>query len=98
MMRSLRNFFTAEAQGPDVKPMATRAPRRHLPTLYPVDSAVRVMVENPKRKNTQAHDRFEKYADCATVGEAIAAGITYKDIDHDYTSGFISLNGSSLHG
>jgi hypothetical protein len=97
MMRSLRNFFTAEAQGPDVKPMATRAPRRHLPTLYPADATVATLVENPKRRNTQAHDRFEKYADCATVGEAIEAGITYKDIDHDFTSGFIELE-EHLHG
>jgi hypothetical protein len=98
MMRSLRNFFTAEAQGPDVKPMATRAPRRHLPTLYPTDMEVRALVENPKRRNTQAHDRFEKYIKCSTVDDAIEAGVTYKDIDHDYTSGFISLNGDSLHG
>jgi hypothetical protein len=94
MMKSLRSLFR---QSDAVQPMATRAPRRHLPTLYPLATKLDVAVEgNPKRKGTQAHSRFEKYIKCSSVDDAIEAGILYKDIDHDYLNRFIRLDGKTL--
>jgi hypothetical protein len=74
------------------EPMATRAPRRNFPELYPRSMVLRVTVdENPKRKNTQSYARFEHYATARTVGEALDLGVLYKDIDHDQECNYIRL-------
>jgi hypothetical protein len=98
MMKSLRSLFKSSETIDRVEPtMSTRAPRRHLPTLYPLSSKLSVAVEgNPKRKGTQAYARFEKYFNCSNVDDAIEAGILYKDIDNDYMNRFIRIDGKTL--
>jgi hypothetical protein len=75
-----------------------RRPRRDFKALYPRELELRVVVEdNPKRELSQSYKRFEKYWEAGTVGEALDAGVLYKDIDLDWTSNYISLNGKTLH-
>jgi hypothetical protein len=78
--------------------MEPRRPRRDFKALYPRDMELQVVVEdNPKRELSQAYTRFEKYWEAGTVGEALDAGVLYKDIDIDWTNNYIRLGGKTLH-
>lgn len=44
---------------------------------------------NPKRKGSATHGRFEKYKDNMTVAKALEAGVTPGDIRWDLKQGFI---------
>mmetsp|Transcript_61919 Transcript_61919/g.136119 ORF Transcript_61919/g.136119 Transcript_61919/m.136119 type:complete len:410 (+) Transcript_61919:81-1310(+) len=44
--------------------------------------------ENPKRKGTKSHDRYEKYKVATTVAEAIRLGAVRGDIQNDVKQGF----------
>ena len=46
---------------------------------------------NPKRAGSAAHARFQGYFGAKTVGAALAAGVTRKDIQWDQKHGFIEL-------
>jgi hypothetical protein len=47
--------------------------------------------ENPKKKNTKAHDRFELYKDGIMVTTFLRNGGKRVDIDWDVTRGFIAI-------
>lgn len=80
---------------------APRRPRRDFKLLYPRSLRIAVEIEgNPKRVGSQAAQRFERYrsAGVITVGDALDVGILYKDIDVDWHSHYISLDGAMFHG
>lgn len=63
----------------------------------PVDADVKVVVlvkANPKREGTASYERFAAYFSkkVKTVGDALAAGLTRKDIAWDTNHGFIQLS------
>lgn len=51
---------------------------------------------NPKRAGTAGHERFAKYTDGMTVGEAIAAGVWAADIKWDLDKKFIEVRGGTV--
>ena len=53
----------------------------------------RLVLQNPKKPGSAAHDRFALYATCATVGEFLARGGTRADLTHDVRKGYISVVG-----
>lgn len=96
--KSLYDYFVARAElGVDtvheeVAPDKPRATRRTFSDVYPREIWLDLLVEdNPKRRNTQAFDRYELYRKVTNVGEALDLGITYRDIDRDYAAGNIAL-------
>ena len=61
-------------------------------TLYPENAIVTLLVEsNPKKEGSKSRERFEGYTGAATVGAALAAGVTYQDIAYDVGRQFISV-------
>lgn len=55
--------------------------------------------ENPKREESQAHERFAGYftlGDGATVASALEAGLTMGDIKYDVIHGYIEVAGASV--
>lgn len=50
-----------------------------------------LVTANPKRAGSAAHARFQGYFGAKTVGAALAAGVTRKDIQWDQKHGFIEL-------
>lgn len=75
-------------------PKETKAPKEprvsRFAKLYPNDAKVTLLVkENPKRGASK--DRFEGYTGSATVGEALAKGVTYADLAWDVGHGLISV-------
>lgn len=81
----------AKAPKEPKEPKAPKEPRvSRFEKLYPKDAKVTVLVkENPKRGASR--DRFEGYTGSATVGEALAKGVTYADIAWDVGHGLISV-------
>lgn len=73
------------------EPAAPKEPRvSRFAKLYPNDAKVTLLVkENPKRGASK--DRFEGYTGSATVGEALAKGVTYADLAWDVGHGLISV-------
>ena len=70
-----------------------RRPRRNFTLLYPRDMPLKLRIAgNPKRRGSEAAKRFELYKDASTVGEALDAGVLYKDIDYDFGCNYISLD------
>lgn len=62
----------------------------------PVDADVKLVVlvkANPKREGCAAYERFKAYfsKQVKTVGDALAAGLTRKDIAWDTARGYIKL-------
>lgn len=47
--------------------------------------------ENPKRKGSQAYNRFGKYMKAKTVGEYLKLGGTRADLRYDENKGFIQI-------
>ncbi len=47
--------------------------------------------ENPKRKGSQAHSRFQKYMKAKTVAEYLKLGGTRADLRYDESKGFIEI-------
>lgn len=72
-------------------PAAPKEPKiSRFKELYPDDAKVKVLVEgNPKRGKSK--ERFEGYTGSATVGEAVAKGVTRADIAWDVGHGLISV-------
>ena len=84
----------AKAAAPKVpkEPKPPKEPRvSRFAKLYPNDAKVTLLVkENPKRGASK--DRFEGYTGSATVGEALAKGVTYADLAWDVGHGLISVS------
>jgi hypothetical protein len=97
VFKRMRRFWLDEEPDTvheEVAPDKERAPRRTFKDIYPDEMSVALLeVENPKRKNTRAWERYEKYRGTETVGEALLMGIPYRDIDSDRTRGYIAVGG-----
>lgn len=96
MFKKLRRWWQDEPDTvhEEVAPDKERAPRRTFKDIYPDEMSVALLeVDNPKRKNTRAWERYEKYRGTETVGEALLMGIPYRDIDSDRTRGYIAVGG-----
>lgn len=52
---------------------------------------IEVVKENPKRKNSAAHDRFAKYMKAKTVGDYLKLGGTVADLRYDTQKEFVTL-------
>jgi len=75
-------------------PKAEKAPKEtkvliELPKKIGKQSAITVLVENPKRG--AAAGRFDAYVNGGTVAESLAAGVRGDDIRWDAARGFISI-------
>jgi hypothetical protein len=56
------------------------------------DSKITLLVkENPKREGCAAYERFQAYFKVTTVAEALAAGLTRKDLAWDIAHGHITV-------
>lgn len=103
MFKKWRNTFKESGTLPPVEleDLTPRRPRRDFKELYPRGVVIRLLVkDNPKRKGSQAARRYDLYIseDVTTVGGALDVGILYKDIDHDWHSNYISLDGAMSDG
>lgn len=77
-----------KAEGEAAAPKAPRTSR--LKEQYPDSAKITVLVEsNPKRGKSK--ERFEGYTGSATVGEALAKGVTYADLAWDVGHGLIKV-------
>lgn len=66
--------------------------RTNFSGMYPETAAVKLLAkENPKKKGSKAHARFEGYTGAATIGDALSKGVTYQDIAYDVGRGFIRV-------
>lgn len=85
--------FMADQLGAATKPAAKKAAPAggRAPTLAD-DSKITLLVkENPKREGCAAYERFNAYFTVKTVAEALAAGLTRKDLAWDIAHGHISV-------
>lgn len=84
---------TKKAPAKDAKePTEKKARRSRHSDLYPEDAKITMLAEgNPKKVGSKSHARFEGYTGATTVGDALAAGVTYADIIHDVGHQFISV-------
>ncbi len=55
------------------------------------DQIIAVLVPNPKRRGSACHERFSRYENGMTVGEALERGITRTDLRWDLRHNFIDL-------
>lgn len=61
-------------------------------SIYGEDMKIKLLVEdNPKRKGSESHRRFDKYKTGQTVAEALKAGVTRGDLIWDVNHDFISI-------
>ena len=51
----------------------------------------RVKQPNPKQDGSEARKRYDKYLEGGTVAEALAAGVTRRDLHWDYDHDFIEI-------
>lgn len=66
--------------------------RTNFSNMYPEDAKLKLLVtENPKKKGSKSATRFAGYTGAATVGAALAKGVTYQDIAYDIGRGFIQV-------
>ncbi len=61
------------------------------PTLADEAKITLLVKENPKREGCAAYERFNAYFTVKTVAEALAAGLTRKDLAWDIAHGHISV-------
>lgn len=47
---------------------------------------------NPKKPGSASHDRFSRYSDGMTVGDATALGVLRGDLDNDVKKGYIQIH------
>jgi hypothetical protein len=60
--------------------------------VYPEASVLKVLSPtNPKKPGSKAHDRFNRYYGCRTVGEFIRNGGTYQDLVYDIGRKYIRV-------
>ena len=66
--------------------------RSRFSTLYPETAKVELLVEaNPKKAGSKSFERFEGYTGAATIGQALANGVTYADVAYDVGRAFIKV-------
>ncbi len=85
---------TTPAKGTDNKKTEDKKPsnRSNFSKLYPEDAKLTlVATENPKKKGSKSAARFDGYTGAATIGAALANGVTYQDIAYDVGRGFIKV-------
>lgn len=71
---------------------AAKTTRTNFSKVYPGTELLTVLAkENPKKKGSKSAARFEGYFNSATVGAALAKGVTYQDVDYDVKHGFIKV-------
>lgn len=94
-LRAIRNYLSresAELHKPKPAEHKPRRQRRNLEELYPDDYCIFLLCKsNPKRENTDAWFRFEKYYSSTTVEEAVSAGVARRHIDEDVYRGYLSV-------
>lgn len=61
------------------------------PTLAEEAKITLLVKENPKREGCAAYERFQAYFTVKTVAEALASGLTRKDLAWDIAHGHISV-------
>ena len=85
-----------EGATPQAKaPAAERSGRRGPPPAFPDSGKIEVLVaENPKKKGTLTHARFEFYKTAKTVGEFMALGGRREDVIWDAKKGFVEVRAS----
>lgn len=85
--------FFADQIGANTKPAAKKeAPAGgRAPTLADEAKITLLVKENPKREGCAAYERFNAYFTVKTVAEALAAGLTRKDLAWDIAHGHISV-------
>lgn len=54
-------------------------------------TVVEYVAENPKRKNSKAYERFEKYKKAKTIAEFFSLGGTRGDLRYDEHKGFVTF-------
>ena len=85
----------APAQKKAKAPAAERSGRRGPPPAFPDSGKIKVLVaENPKKKGTLTHARFEFYKTAKTVGEFMALGGRREDVIWDAKKGFVEVRAS----
>ena len=85
--------FMADQLTAAVKPEAKKeAPAGgRAPTLADDAKITLLVKENPKREGCAAYERFNAYFTVKTVAQALAAGLTRKDLAWDIAHGHISV-------
>ena len=85
--------FMADQLGAAAKPAAKKAAPAggRAPTLADDAKITLLVKENPKREGCAAYERFNAYFTVKTVAEALAAGLTRKDLAWDIAHGHISV-------
>jgi hypothetical protein len=58
--------------------------------VYP-ETKIKYVDSNPKRKNSAAHDRFQKYMKAKTVAEFEKLGGTRADLKYDHAKEFVTI-------
>ena len=59
---------------------------------FDLTATIEILVDaNPKRVNSQAHERFDRYLDQGTVAENLRRGLRHQDLVHDQKHGYIKL-------
>jgi len=58
-------------------------------------AAIKFQQDNPKRRGSQAHDRYEKYKSAVTPKEALGLGAVKGDVPNDIKKGFCSVDGAA---
>ena len=48
--------------------------------------------ENPKRSGSSAFSRYKRYSIAGTVGEALEAGASLRDLDHDHQKSYLTIS------
>lgn len=90
---TVASFMLQQLGAAAAKPAAKKAAPAggRAPTLAD-DSKITLLVkENPKREGCAAYERFNAYFTVKTVAEALAAGLTRKDLAWDIAHGHISV-------
>lgn len=77
------------------KAAGARAARSRKSVAFEATDTIHLLVkENPKKKGGAPYERFEKYKEGMTVGDALAAGVFEADIQWDVGHKFIELKGA----
>lgn len=81
----------AAAAAKNTKPAKAEAAGGRAPTLADESKITLLVTENPKREGSAAHERFQAYFTVKTVAQALAAGLTRKDLAWDIAHNHISV-------
>lgn len=81
----------AAAAAKNTKPAKAEAAGGRAPPLADESKITLLVTENPKREGSAAHERFQAYFTVKTVAQALAAGLTRKDLAWDIAHNHISV-------